>query len=589
MRRVPLRIWLVVSALFALASCGGGGGGAEEVAQPPPVTVTPTPPAPLEKLALDQSQSSWYFGTAFNFSDITRYFSQIGLYAYEAFAHPGGIGPVTADCDGGGTIRLALQDKDHSASITANDRVTVTYSACGGPSDPLTGVLQVDLLQIDVNTSGPVTIQSLRAAAGSNHLAYRITIDSYQHGTNAFSGSLDVDFIFDSVEDRFVTTSGEFAFSGTYPQGKQTLTLRDYTQQYSLNYDTLRYSLELAGRLDVDAGDVRGYYTFDTPTVLGGVQHNYPSSGKLSVHGAENGYLRLEPSSGSPGSATVYVSSSGGVDTPQGTVAWVNFIDVESYAPMRSGIEVPHDFSQPAQELAARSVDLGAPGADMAVDAPRSSIYVSVPQRNEIAVISTSTYQVTERIRVGQRPTGIDLSQDGATLYIANNANGMISVLDLNTRIVSAIDVAATLGGGQAFDVVEATPGVLFVSGFSAGATNHDLLRIDRTASNAIQTFGTGGISIRNRKLAVDPAGRYLYVTDVEGASLAKLDTADPQLGEVGRIDGAYNAHVPEFFPDGSRFFASGHIWNASSLAQDAGLPAPAGESVRFTSDHEHY
>ena len=52
---------------------------------------------------------------------------------------------------------------------------------------------------------------------------------------------------------------------------------------------------------------------------------------------------------------------------------------------------------------------------------------------NSVAVINTRTLQVEQNIRIGSRPTGMALSNDGNTLYVANSGSNYIGVIDLES------------------------------------------------------------------------------------------------------------------------------------------------------------
>ncbi len=70
------------------------------------------------------------------------------------------------------------------------------------------------------------------------------------------------------------------------------------------------------------------------------------------------------------------------------------------------------------------------------IDPIRSVVYVSVFDKNLIAILDTKTLQVLGEITVGAGPSQMALSRDNQTLYIASSVSRQISRVDLRTRNV---------------------------------------------------------------------------------------------------------------------------------------------------------
>jgi len=70
------------------------------------------------------------------------------------------------------------------------------------------------------------------------------------------------------------------------------------------------------------------------------------------------------------------------------------------------------------------------------IDPSRSVVYVSVFDKNLIAILDTKTFQVLGKISVGAGPSQMALSRDNQTLYIASSVSQQISRVDLGTRKV---------------------------------------------------------------------------------------------------------------------------------------------------------
>src|SRR6185312_13341720 len=60
-------------------------------------------------------------------------------------------------------------------------------------------------------------------------------------------------------------------------------------------------------------------------------------------------------------------------------------------------------------------------------------IYGAVPSINSIVVINANTLAVTNTIPIGSNPTGLTISPDGSTLYVANSGSSFIARLNTST------------------------------------------------------------------------------------------------------------------------------------------------------------
>jgi len=81
---------------------------------------------------------------------------------------------------------------------------------------------------------------------------------------------------------------------------------------------------------------------------------------------------------------------------------------------------------------------------DMVWDAARGRIYASIPASpsgpgaNRVVAIDPATLEITGSIATGLDPGLLAITDDNSTLYVAQNANGSISKVDLTTMTVSS-------------------------------------------------------------------------------------------------------------------------------------------------------
>jgi DNA-binding beta-propeller fold protein YncE len=138
-------------------------------------------------------------------------------------------------------------------------------------------------------------------------------------------------------------------------------------------------------------------------------------------------------------------------------------------------------------------IELGGIGIDMEFDEVRQLLYITVPALNEVVFLSTLTYEIVDRVVVGSRPHGIDLSNDGSQLFVALNQAGSVVILDPDTSDITEVIVGDVVGDARVWDVIEGKENRVFVSAnpSSSGLAYIGMIKLDegnavvRVASNA--------------------------------------------------------------------------------------------------------
>lgn len=238
-------------------------------------------------------------------------------------------------------------------------------------------------------------------------------------------------------------------------------------------------------------------------------------------------------------------------------------------------------------------------GFDMEYDAARDRLYVSIPNRNEIVVISGSTSQVVNRIRldtaalrralgdsvsdvvVGTRPHGIDISLDGSLLFVALNETSAVAYVDLETLAVSQVVIGAELGDSRTWDVIEGKPNRVFASANPSSSGFAYIAMIKRDEGNAASRVAGERIIRARPTFAASPDGQFLYVGEgFSPNSLYKLDLSSDAAPIVledvhGSVSGTDQLGVS---PDGGLIYlGSGQVLQTSDFVQiglvDSGVP----------------
>jgi len=118
-----------------------------------------------------------------------------------------------------------------------------------------------------------------------------------------------------------------------------------------------------------------------------------------------------------------------------------------------------------AAPAAAAYVHVGvAPGA-VAYSPDSSTVYVANEEDGSVSVIDAATRTVSATVSVGKTPFALAISPDGANVYVADYGSAAVSVIDAATDTVTQTIPVATSPGGLALSPDGTT---LYVSSFTA-------------------------------------------------------------------------------------------------------------------------
>jgi YVTN family beta-propeller protein len=146
-----------------------------------------------------------------------------------------------------------------------------------------------------------------------------------------------------------------------------------------------------------------------------------------------------------------------------------------------------------------------------------------------VLVIDTSTNAVVATVPVGNLPSGVAITPDGAFAYVANQGR-TVSVIETATNTV----VATVPLGPSPFDVA-ITPDGAFAY-VTAQSQTQNTVAVISTATNAVVTtidLGPGSA----RRLAITPDGAFAYVTVDFQDTVAVISTATNAVVATVPID----------------------------------------------------
>ncbi len=169
------------------------------------------------------------------------------------------------------------------------------------------------------------------------------------------------------------------------------------------------------------------------------------------------------------------------------------------------------------------SIPLKRPGADWAKTADEKTLFVSLPQAGEVAVVDLDTFKVRDNIAAGARPMRLPLQPDGRYLWVGNDVPGDqpggVTVID-----TASLEVVAT---------------------FATGVGHHEIAFSDDSRTAFVTNRGSGTVTLvdvatlaRVGDIATGPVP-----VSVAYSTLSKaLYVADGETGEVMIIDGERRA-----------------------------------------------
>ncbi len=215
--------------------------------------------------------------------------------------------------------------------------------------------------------------------------------------------------------------------------------------------------------------------------------------------------------------------------------------------------DVSRSVIVPGFTVTQSTVSNGLAGAGVAAPDNAPFIAMAVPGMNQLAILSTATFQTLYSVSVGSQPTGLAFSPDGSTLYVANKGDGTVSVVSVtNTNSIDGytFQVAQTVQvGGAPQQVAVGADGSAWVS-VDAGSQAGSLVKISNGASSPTTTSVTVGTGPRG--VAVTPSNGMVFVANSGSGSVSVI--ANGVSGPVPRtpisnLSGAQDVAVS---PDGS-------------------------------------
>jgi YVTN family beta-propeller protein len=185
-------------------------------------------------------------------------------------------------------------------------------------------------------------------------------------------------------------------------------------------------------------------------------------------------------------------------------------------------------------------IPLTANGYDWALTKDQGELFVSIPDKGQIAVVNTATWEVSKYLDTDIRPTRLALQPDGQYLWVVGGGSSQSSLTAFRT---GTLELAARQSVGKGSHELVTSTDSSFV--FVTNGEDKSISVIDTRTLKMVKEIqiGEGPVSAAYSELA-----NAVYVSQTDAGSIAVIDAknlsvtktiqADPGLGEIAVAPG---------------------------------------------------
>ncbi len=200
-----------------------------------------------------------------------------------------------------------------------------------------------------------------------------------------------------------------------------------------------------------------------------------------------------------------FVSVRPDADLNSSVLLILNGDNTVSFVNPRVGLSKTHVESQ---------VLLPSQGMDWALSPDQKLLFVTMPERGEIAVIDTVLRKALTAIAVGKNPVRIAMQPDGKAAWIGLDGSPYVVAIDVARR-----RVVTTLEAGEGLHTLAFTPDSRLLLVTNSSSDNVSVIDTKQTRKVATVAVGTTPVAI-----AYGPASRLLYVGALNGGGVSVID-----------------------------------------------------------------
>lgn len=182
-------------------------------------------------------------------------------------------------------------------------------------------------------------------------------------------------------------------------------------------------------------------------------------------------------------------------------------------------------------------VMLKSPGEDWLLTRDGENLFITMPAINQVAVVNTRSWKVTNYLDVGAKPGRIVVQPDQQYIWVAND--GGVTVIDTaNLKVAAKIDT----GAGQHDLVISSDNRFAFVSNRESGTVS--VIDIRQLAKLQDVQVGPGPVS-----LALSELSKALYVTNENDGAVTVIEVQSQKV--LARMKTQPGARSIRFAPGG--------------------------------------
>lgn len=193
-------------------------------------------------------------------------------------------------------------------------------------------------------------------------------------------------------------------------------------------------------------------------------------------------------------------------------------------------------------------IALKSPGEDWAITSDQSRVFVSLPESNQVAVIDTNAWQVARYVDVGRAPRRLTFQPDQEYLWVATD-DGVTALAAADLTLAAAIPT----GKGPHQMAVSSDGGQLFVTNQGEGTLS--ILDI-----RTLKKVGDIGIGKRPAAVSYSSLSRMAYVVDEAAGTITVIDGKRQQI--LTRIQQEAGLGQIKFSPGGRLGFIPNPVKN---------------------------
>ncbi|APR87716.1 hypothetical protein A7982_13065 [Minicystis rosea] len=193
-------------------------------------------------------------------------------------------------------------------------------------------------------------------------------------------------------------------------------------------------------------------------------------------------------------------------------------------------------------------IELDARAADWTMSADRSSLFVSLPEKQSLAIVDVPKRAVAARVSVGAGAARVAVAPDGRRVWVGNDGGASVSVVDAQTH---AVEATLRAGAGH-HEIAFADHGQ---TAWITSRGGDDVVVVDARSLAVIGTVPVGRGAVA---MAASEAAQAVYVANAETGEVVVIDAARRTV--VSRIAQKRGLAALRFDPSGRFAFAANRV-----------------------------